>query len=111
MEDALAWDKQLYLGQWQWTRRGWRQQQENQLGKKDEKKGRVILLRARCSAELGKVASGSVTQDIWLADRKVRSREIGEDRSRLPRKGTAGEARREGKRASDKTKKRVHRSE
>ena len=27
-EDALAWDRQLCLGQWQWTRRGWRQPHE-----------------------------------------------------------------------------------
>ena len=28
---ALAWDRQLCLGQWQWTRRGWRQTQEIQI--------------------------------------------------------------------------------
>ena len=30
-EGALAWDKQLCLGQWQWRRRGWRQPHEIQL--------------------------------------------------------------------------------
>ena len=29
-EGALAWDRQLCLGQWQWTRRGWRQPHEIQ---------------------------------------------------------------------------------
>ena len=36
-------------------------------------KGRVGLLRASGSAELGEVASGSATQGLWLGDRKVGS--------------------------------------
>ena len=42
-------------------------------------KGRVRLLRARNSAELGKVATGCVTLGLWLRDSKVRSQVIGED--------------------------------
>ena len=49
------------------------------------------LLKPRVSAELGEVASGSVTQGLWLRDRKVRSEVIGKDRSRLPGRGTVGE--------------------
>ena len=67
------------------------------------------LFRAGGSAELGKVASDSATQGLWLGDRKVGSQVIGEDRSRPPRKGTVGEVRRGGRRASDRTKERVHR--
>ena len=44
-------------------------------------KGQMRLPRTRHSAELGKVASGSVTQGFWLGDRKVRSQVIGKDRS------------------------------
>ena len=51
-------------------------------------------LRERSSAELGKVASGSATQGLWLGDRKVGSQVIGEDRSRLFVRGTVGEIRR-----------------
>ena len=36
-EDALAEDRQLCLGQWQWTRRGWRQLQEIQLERKERR--------------------------------------------------------------------------
>ena len=35
---ALAWDRQLCLGQWQWTRRGWRQPQEIQRERKESKR-------------------------------------------------------------------------
>ena len=41
------------------------------------------LLRARGSAELGKVASGSATQGLWLGGRKVGSQVSGKDRSQL----------------------------
>ena len=44
-------------------------------------KGRVRLLWAHGSAELGKVASGSAMQNLWLGDRKVGSQVIGEDQS------------------------------
>ena len=37
-EGALAWDRQLCLGQWHWTRRGWRQPQEIQWEKRESKK-------------------------------------------------------------------------
>ena len=66
---------------------------------------RVRLLRARGSAKLGKVASGSATQSLWLRNRKVGSQASGIDRSRIPGRG---KVRREG-RASDRTKKRVYR--
>ena len=51
------------------------------------------LLRARGTGKLGKVAHGSATQSLWLEDRKVGSQVIGEDRSRLPGRGTVGENR------------------
>ena len=56
--------------------------------------GQVRLLRARGSAELRKVASGSATQSLWLRKRKVGSQVIGIDRSRFPGRGTVGEVRR-----------------
>ena len=43
-EDTLAWERQLCLGQWQWTRRGRRQLQEIQRERK-RAKGQVRLLR------------------------------------------------------------------
>ena len=52
------------------------------------------LFRARDLAELGKVASGSAEQGLWLGDRKMGSQVIGEDRSRLPGRGTVMEVRR-----------------
>ena len=67
------------------------------------------LLRAHGSAELGKVASGSITQGLWLGDRKVGSPVIGEDRSRLPGIGTVGKVWRGERTASDRAKERAHR--
>ena len=70
------------------------------------------LLRVLGSAELGKVASGSASQGLWLGDRKVGFQVIIEDKSRLPGRRTVGKVRtggRRGRRASDRTKKRVHR--
>ena len=72
-------------------------------------KGRVRLLRARSSAELREVASGSATQGFWLRNGKVRSQVSGIDRSRLPGRGTVEKVRRGGRRASDRAKKRVYR--
>ena len=69
------------------------------------------MTRARGSVKLGKVASGSATQGIWLGNRKVGSQVIGEDRSRLPGRRAIGEVRRRrrwGRRASTRTKERVH---
>ena len=57
-------------------------------------------LRARGPAKLGKVAYGSATQGLWLRDRKVGSLVSGEDRSRLPGRGTVGEVRRGGREAA-----------
>ena len=65
------------------------------------------FLRARGSAELGKVASGSATQGLWLRNGKVGSQVSGVDRSRFLGRGTVGEVRRR-KRASDRAKKRVY---
>ena len=55
------------------------------------------LLKARGSAEVREVASGSATQGLWLKDRKVGSQVIGEDQSRLPKRGTAEEVGRGGR--------------
>ena len=74
-----------------------------------EEKGRVRLLRARGSAKLRKVASGSATQGLWLRNRKVGSQVSGEDQSQFPGRRTVGEVRggeRRGRRASNRTKKR-----
>ena len=57
-------------------------------------KGRVRLHRARGSAELREVASGSATQGHWLRNGKVRSQVSGIDRSRFPGRKTVGEVRR-----------------
>ena len=59
--------------------------------KEESAEGQVKLLRARRSAELGKIASGSATQGLWLRDRKLGSQVIDEDRSRLPGRETVGE--------------------
>ena len=67
-------------------------------------KGQVRLLRARGSAELSEVASGSATQGLWLRNGKVRSQVSGIDRSRFPGRRTVGEVRRgrrRGRRASE----------
>ena len=63
--------------------------------KEGRTKGQVRLLTARGSAELG----GGLGK----------SQVIGEDRSRLPGKERAGEVGRGGRRASDRTKERIHR--
>ena len=73
-----------------------------------EAKREMHLFTARGSAELEKVASGSATQSFWLENRKVGSQVIGEDRSRLLGRRTVGNFWR-GRRASDRTKDRVHR--
>ena len=51
--DALAWNRQLCVGRWQWTKRGLWQPRKIQLGKREAEK-QTRLLRARGSAELGK---------------------------------------------------------
>ena len=50
-------------------------------GRERRAEGRVGLLRARGSAELREVASGSATQGLWLKNGKVRSQVSGIDRS------------------------------
>ena len=37
-EDALAWDRQLCLGQWQWRGKGWRQPQEIEWRRKESRR-------------------------------------------------------------------------
>ena len=76
-------------------------------GREGRAEGRVRLLRAHGSTELGKVAS------LWLfcagplaGRQKSISQVIGKDQSRLPGRGTVGEVRRGGRRASDRTKER-----
>ena len=68
------------------------------------------LHRARGSAELSEVASGSATQGLRLRNGKVGSQVSGIDRSRFPVRRAVGEVRRggrRGRRASDRAKKRV----
>ena len=103
-EGALAWDRQLCLGQWQWTRRSWRQPQEIQRERKESKKTSETLH----DTWLGGTQRGS----LWLRNGKVRSQVSDIDRSRFPRRRTVGKARRggrRGRRASDRVKKRVYR--
>ena len=78
-------------------------------GKEGRAEGKVRILRACGSADLGKVATGSATPDLRLRDRKVGSQVIDKDRSRFPGRGTVGKVREGGRRASNKTKKRVYR--
>ena len=69
-------------------------------------------MRARGSAELREVVSGSTTQGLWLRNGKVRSQISGIDQSLFPGTGTVGKVRRgvrRGRRARDRAKKRVHR--
>ena len=67
------------------------------------------LLRASGSTKLGKVASCSASQGLWLGDRKVGFHEICEDRNRLPRRGTVEEVRKGGRRSNNRTKETVYR--
>ena len=62
-EGALAWDRQLCLGQWQWTRRGWRQPQEIQPERKKSRRTSAIPQGAR----LGGAQRGS----LWLCYAKA----------------------------------------
>ena len=61
-------------------------------------KGQVRLHRARGSAELSEVASGSATQGLWLRNGKVRSQVSGINQSRFPGRRTVGKVRRGGRR-------------
>ena len=47
-------------------------------------KRKIRRLRTRGPTELGHVASGSATKDLWLGNRNVGSQVIGEDSSQLP---------------------------
>ena len=81
-------------------------------GREWRAKGRVRLHRARGSAELNGIASGSATQALCLRNGKVRSQVSGINRSRFPGRRTVRKVRREGRRgrrASDRAKTRVYR--
>ena len=69
------------------------------------------LLRARCSAKLEQVASGSATQGNWPGNRKVRSQIVSEDHRRFPWRRIVGKVRRGRlkQKNSDRTKDRTHR--
>ena len=62
----------------------------NSAWEKEGAKGRVRLLRARVSVELGKVVSGSATKDLWLGDRKMGSQVSGINRSLCLREKVLG---------------------
>ena len=64
----------------------------NSAGEKGKPEGRVRLLRARGSAELREVASGSAMQGLWLGNGKVRPQVSGIDQSRFPGRRTVGES-------------------
>ena len=109
-EDALEWNRLFCLSRWYWTGRGLWQPREIHRGEGGAE-GRMRLLRARGSAELGKVASGSATQGLWLGNRKVGSQIVGENRSRLTGRGSVGEVSGGGRwerRASGRTKEKLH---
>ena len=110
-EDALAWDRQLYLGQWQWMRKGWTYSQEIPRERKESKRTSETP-QGTWLGGAQEVASGSATQGLWLRNGKVGSQVSDIDRSRFPGRRTAGEVRRGGRRgrwASDIAKKRVYR--
>ena len=68
----------------------------------------MTFLRARVPTELRQVASVSATHGVWLENRKVRFQVVGKNRSGLPGR-RVWEVRRRGRRASDRTEKRIHR--
>ena len=72
----LAWDKQLCVGQWQRTRRGLWKPLEIQWGKGGAQR-EERLVNPCGSAKLEQVASRSITQGLWLGNRK--SQIVGED--------------------------------
>ena len=78
-------------------------------GRERRAKGRMRLHRARGSAELSEVTSGSATPSLWLKNRKVGSQVGDVDRNRLPGRGTVREVRKGGSKASDRAKERVYR--
>ena len=69
--------------------------------RKRRAKERVRLHRARGSAELREVASGSATQGLWLRNGKVRSQASGIDRSQFPGRRTVRKVRRGGRREGE----------
>ena len=70
-------------------------------GRERRAKRRMRLLRARGSAKLREVASGSATEGLWLRNGKVGSQVSGVDRSQFPGRRTVREVRRRGRKASD----------
>ena len=111
MEGALAWGRQLCLG----SGSGGEQVggSRKKFSRRERRtKGQARLHRARGSAELREVASGSATQDLWLRNGKVRSHVSGIDQRRFPGRRAVREVRRggrRGRRASDRAIKRVYR--
>ena len=89
-EGALHWDRQLCLGQWQWTKSGLWLSQEIQREERRSKRtsetpqGTWLGGARTATAEFGKVASASATQGLWLGNIKVGTQVIGEDPRRLP---------------------------
>ena len=82
---ALALNRQLCLGQWQWTRKGLCKPRK--FTRKGGAKGRVRLFKARGSAELEQVVSGFSTQGLLSGNQK--SRISGNNRRRrLPARET-----------------------
>ena len=65
-EGSLAWGRQLYVGQWQWTRKGCGSHEKFNGGKGGVKR-RMRFIRVDGLAELGQVASGSATQGLWYS--------------------------------------------
>ena len=101
---GMGWET---LGQWQWTKPGLCTH-EKFSGKKEKQKDE----RDSSGTWYGGARKGSLwlcSKGFRLGDRKLISQVVGEDRSRLPGRGIVGEVRRGGKKASDRTKERVHR--
>ena len=86
------------IGNFVWTSGGGRGEvggsRKKFSGREERAKGRVRLLRARGSAELREVASGTAAQGLWMRNGKVRSQVSGKDRSRFPGRGTVRKVRR-----------------
>ena len=79
-EGALAWDKQISLGQWKWTRRVLWLPRKIQWKRKESRKSNDTP-QGMWPVEV--VASGSAMLTLCLENRKVGSQVVGVDRSRL----------------------------
>ena len=108
-EGALAWDRQLCLGQWQWTRRGWRQPQEVQWGRKESKRtsetpsGTWLGGAQRGSLWLCYAESLAEKRKSGVSDKRHRPKPIPWERNSLgnqERKKTRKESQRESRKES-----------